>query len=159
MRQRLRKRDAKAIKEQIKESAGIEVAGEMDRIKIDGRIIVLVDKEPLILEYEGRYYLTVYGVLKLKPKKWKVVVDEGAIPYIMNGADIMKPGIVYADNAIKAGDFVFVTVEGKDTPIAVGIALIDAAEIVGRGKAVKNIHHLKDKIWNYLVKHYKQRLK
>jgi len=68
----------------------------------------------------------------------------------MNGADVMKPGIVYADERIKENDFVFVTVEGKDSPIAVGLALCNGTEMIGeKGKAVKNIHHLKDKIWRH----------
>ncbi len=150
MRQRLRKKDAKAVARQVKETSGVDVFGEMDKVVIDGRTVILVDGEPIILEHEGRYYLTVYGALKLKPEKGKVVVDEGALPYIMNGADVMKPGIVYADESIKKGDFVYVTVEGKDTPIAVGVALVDGPEMrEGKGKAVKNIHHLKDKIWNH----------
>jgi PUA domain protein len=150
MRQRLRKKDAKAVARQVKETSGVDIFGEMDKVMIDGKTVILVDGEPMILEYEGRYYLTVYGALKFKPEKWKVTVDEGALPYIMNGADVMKPGIVYADEGIKKGEFVYVTVEGKDTPIAVGIALVDGVEMrEGKGKAVKNIHHLKDKIWNY----------
>jgi len=81
------------------------------------------------------------------------VVDEGAMPYIMNGADVMKPGIIYADESIKAGDFVYVVVEKKETPLAVGIALVDGKDMVGgKGKAVKNIHHLKDKIWKFFFK-------
>lgn len=150
MRQRLRKKDAKAVARHVKETTGVDIFGEMDRVVIDGRTVILVDGEPILLEHEGRYYFTVYGALKFKPEKWKVVVDEGALPYIMNGADVMKPGIVYADEGIKKDDFVYVTVEGKDTPIAVGIALVDGVEMVGgKGKAVRNIHHLKDKIWNY----------
>lgn len=149
MRERLRKKLARAVANQVKENSGIEILGEMDRIKIDGRNVILVDGEPLIIEHEDKYYLTVYGVLKFKPPKWKVVVDEGAMPYIINGADIMKPGIVHADEGIKKGDFVYVVVERKNTPLAIGIALVDSGEMRGeKGKAVKNIHHLKDRIWN-----------
>ena len=149
MRERLRKKIARAVANQIKESSGIEISGEMDRVKIDGRNVILVNSEPLIIEYENKYYLTVYGVLKLKPPKWKVVVDEGAMPFIINGADVVKPGILHADEGIKKGDFVYVVVEGKNTPLAVGIALVNSDEMKGeKGKAVKNIHHLKDRIWN-----------
>ena len=71
----------------------------------------------------------------------------------MNGADVMKPGIVWADERIKKDDFVYITVEEKDTPIAVGLALVDGPEMIGkRGKAVKNLHHIKDKIWNRFFK-------
>ncbi|WP_457549221.1 DUF1947 domain-containing protein [Archaeoglobus sp.] len=149
-RYRLRKKESKAISKFFKENYGISIKGDMEKFEFDDLSIITVENEPIILEYEDRLYFTVYGVLKFKPEKGRVVVDEGAMPYIMRGADVMKPGIVEADESIKAGDFVYVVVEGKMTPIAVGIALVDGVEIKGgKGKAVKNVHHLKDKIWNY----------
>ncbi len=152
-RHMLRKKEAKRIAKSLTETTGVEIKGSMERVEIDGRVVILVDGEPLILEHDGRYYLTVYGLLKFKPSKGKVVVDEGAMPHIINGADVMKPGIVEADENIKAGDFVYVVVEKKETPLAVGIALVDGSEMVGgKGKAVKNIHHLKDKIWKTFFK-------
>ncbi|WP_457550367.1 DUF1947 domain-containing protein [Archaeoglobus sp.] len=149
-RYRLRKKESKAISKFFKENYGISIKGDMEKFEFDDLSIITVENEPIILEYEDRLYFTVYGVLKFKPEKGRVVVDEGAMPYIMRGADVMKPGIVEADESIKAGDFVYVVVEGKMTPVAVGIALVDGVEIKGgKGKAVKNVHHLKDKIWNY----------
>ncbi len=149
---RLRKKEAKAVIEEVKKY-GVELERKpIDRIEDLG--VLLYDGEPVLLEHEGRIYFTVYGVMKFKPEKWKVTVDEGAMPYIIKGADVMKPGIVYADEGIEKGDFVYVLVEGKESPIAVGIALCSGREMVEgekssrRGKAVKNLHHLKDKIWN-----------
>ncbi|MBO8179704.1 MAG: pseudouridine synthase [Archaeoglobus sp.] len=147
-RKRLRKKEAKKVSAEVKETAGVDVEGNMDEVDFGNIKVILVDNEPLLINYEGRYYLSVYGVMRLRPEKYRVTVDEGALKFIMNGADVMKPGIVYADERIKEGDFVFVTVEGKDSPIAVGLALCDGSEMIGeKGKAVKNIHHLKDKIW------------
>ncbi len=150
--QRLRKKEAKRIAEEVRRRAGVEVSGEMDVVDFGRLRIILVDREPLLMEYEGRYYVSVYGAIKLKPEKYGVTVDEGALRFILNGADVMKPGIVYADERIREGDFVFVTVEGKVSPIAVGVALCDASEMGGKGKAVKNIHHVGDKIWNAFFK-------
>ena len=149
MRQRLRKKEAKKIAKSIGERFGIKLATEMDLVKINGRKVILIGDEPLLLEYEGEWYPTVLSIIKFKPERGKVVVDKGAMPFVMNGADVMKPGIVWADKGIKKGDFVYVTVEEKDTPLAVGIALVDGEEMLGdKGKAIKNIHHIKDKIWN-----------
>jgi PUA domain protein len=147
-RRRLRKKEAKKVSAEVEENAGARVEGEMDEVDFGSIKVILVDNEPLVINYDGRYYLSVYGAIKLKPEKYRVTVDEGALKFVMNGADVMKPGIVYADERIKEGDFVFVTVEGKDSPIAVGVALCNGEEMVGgKGKAVKNIHHIKDKIW------------
>ncbi len=152
-RHMLRKKEANLIAKSLAETTGVEIRGSMERVEIDGRVVILVDGEPIVLEYDGRFYLTVYGLLKFRPKRGKVIVDEGAMPHIINGADVMKPGIVYADEDIKAGDFVYVVVEEKETPLAVGIALVNGGEMVGgRGKAVKNVHHLKDRIWRTFFK-------
>lgn len=150
-RRRLRKKEVKKIVSEVKETAGVEVpAGDMDVIDFDKIGVILVNNEPLLIEYDGKHYVSVYGAIKLKPEKYKVTVDEGALKFIMNGADVMKPGIVYADERIKEGDFVYVTVEGKESPIAVGVALCDGNSMMsGKGKAVKNLHHLKDRIWKY----------
>ena len=152
-RHMLRKKETKMIIKQLKETTGIEIKGEMERVEFNDEVVILVDGEPIILEYEGKYYFTVYGLLKFRPERGKVVVDKGAMPHIINGADVMKPGIVYADESIKKGEFVYVVVEEKETPLAVGIALVDGKEMKnGKGKAVKNIHHLKDKIWKFFFK-------
>ena len=149
-RKRLRKKEAKKISAELEEVAGINVDGDMDVVDFGNLRIILVDNEPLLIEYDGKYYVSVYGAIKLKPEKYRVTVDEGALKFIMNGADVMKPGIVYADERIREGDFVYVTVEGKESPIAVGIALCSGEEMKeGKGKAVKNLHHLKDKIWKH----------
>lgn len=150
-KKRLRKKEVKRIISEIRETAGVELpVGDMDVIDFGNIRIILHNNEPLLIEYDGRYYVSVYGAMKLKPEKYRVTVDEGALKFIMNGADVMKPGIVYADERIREGSFVYVTVEGKESPIAVGLALCDGREMKeGKGKAVKNLHHLKDKIWRY----------
>ena len=154
---RLRKKEVKRIINEISK-IGVEIGdrkikGSVDLMNFGDVDVILIDNEPLILKYNEDYYLTVYGVIMFKPEKNKVVVDEGALNFIMNGADVMKPGIIYADEGIKKGEFVYVVVEGKETPIAVGIALVDGKEMrSGKGKAIKNIHHVKDKIWKHFFK-------
>ncbi len=148
-RRRLRKKEAKRIAEEM-QRYGFEVEGDMDEVEFKTLKVILVENEPLLLEFNGRHYLTLFGLLKFRPEKGKVTVDSGALPYIMNGADVMKPGIVYADEDIREGDFVYVTVEGKESPIAVGVAIVDGREMMGeKGKAVKTIHHLKDDVWDF----------
>ncbi len=149
----IRKDKVNEIRKQLKElgyeniipkKAKVEVA-EMDDLKL-----ILIEREPLILEHDKRYFLTVKGALKLKEiNKNFVVVDRGAIPHIINGADIMRPGVVDYDKNIKKGDFVIVVDENHKKPIAIGISLWSAEEFDKneRGKCVKNIHYVGDKIW------------
>ncbi|ENN96481.1 RNA-binding protein [Methanocaldococcus villosus KIN24-T80] len=62
----------------------------------------------------------------------------------------MVPGIKEVDNFNK-GDVVFVLDEVHKKPICVGIALMSHEEIKNseKGKAIKNIHYVGDKIWNF----------
>ncbi|MEW5995086.1 MAG: PUA domain-containing protein, partial [Candidatus Zixiibacteriota bacterium] len=93
--------------------------------------------------------LTALDMARLK----RVVVDMGAVPHLANGADVMAPGIVFADDGIKAGEIVEVSDERHAKPIAVGLALVDGTQMKGgKGRAVKNIHHVGDKIWKALRK-------
>ncbi|MCK4928129.1 MAG: RNA-binding protein, partial [Methanosarcinales archaeon] len=73
--------------------------------------LLLVEGEPLFFIIDGEPFFTVKGALKLNPDKMVVTVDAGAIPFVVKGADVMKPGIVSADPGIKEGDLVVVTEE------------------------------------------------
>jgi len=79
-----------------------------------------------------------------------VVVDLGAVKFIAKGADVMGPGIVEVDEEISENEVVSVVDEKYKHPIAVGIALRDSRRIKDRGKSVKNIHHVNDKIWKFI---------
>jgi PUA-domain protein len=112
--------------------------------------IIFVNGRPLIMTVGGKHFLTVLGAIELSPKKKIVVVDSGAVRFIVNGADVMNPGIVSADPDIALGDLVVVVEERHNKPLAVGRALIPGTEMKGEGKAVKSLHHVGDQIWKGL---------
>lgn len=80
-----------------------------------------------------------------------VTVDNGAIPYILNGAKIFAPGIV-EHSSFKKNDIVIVN-NLKGTPLAVGKALADSEDLEanwkGAGAIVLSLHYLHDDIWNF----------
>jgi len=119
-----------------------ETDQEIDLIFVDGR--------PLIMVIEDRPFLTVLGAIELNPQKKLVIVDSGAVRFIINGADVMNPGIVSADPEIEAGDLVIVAEERHKKPLAIGKALIPGKEMHGDGKAIKSLHHVGDQIWEGL---------
>jgi PUA domain protein len=82
-----------------------------------------------------------------------VVVDSGAVRFVVNGADIMRPGIVSISSDVLAGHPVQVVDERHSKPLAVGIALFGAADMEQqeKGKSVKNIHRVGDDLWNLEV--------
>ncbi|MHA1265124.1 MAG: RNA-binding protein [Candidatus Helarchaeota archaeon] len=81
----------------------------------------------------------------------EVIIDMGAVPYIARGADVMTPGIVTLSESIKKDDFVSVIDEKHHKPLAIGIALKPASDIsqVKKGKAIKNLHYVGDKMWDF----------
>ncbi len=92
---------------------------------------------------------TVRGLLAFPASRRFVTVDMGAVPYVYNGADVMAPGIVDADPAIRPGDLVWVRDERNRRPLAVGRALLDGPAMAReeKGKAVESIHHVGDELW------------
>jgi PUA-domain protein len=79
----------------------------------------------------------------------KIVVDMGAIKFLIGGADIMRPGITYFDEGIQKGDFVVIVDENNSKAIALGLALESTQnmKLQEKGKVIKNIHYVGDWIW------------
>jgi PUA domain protein len=123
--------------------------GEFEKQKV-----ILIDDIICFLLYNNHIIFTISGINKLKPKKKFVVVDMGAVKFLVNGADAMVPGIVNADKDIKKGDQVWICDEKNKKPIAVGIALISGEQMLrdSKGKAVKIIHHVGDALWSFTAK-------
>jgi len=111
--------------------------------------IVIVDSKVLLFQVGDIYFPTVRGVLELGLRKNVVMVDSGAVRFVVNGADIMCPGITSADPAIQPGDLVIIVEETHDKPLAIGTSLMQGAEMAANsGKAVKSVHHVGDKLWS-----------
>lgn len=111
--------------------------------------IIIVDGNILFFQEDEHPFPTVKGVLELGIDCCKVTVDAGAVKFVVNGADIMCPGIVNADPEISENDLVIITEETHCKPLAIGRALMPGSEMIGKsGKAVKSIHYVGDDLWN-----------
>ncbi|WP_406659623.1 RNA-binding protein [Methanolobus sp. ZRKC3] len=111
--------------------------------------IVIIDGKVLLFQVSDTYFPTVRGVLELGLRKNVVMVDSGAIRFVVNGADIMSPGITSADPEIQPNDPVIIVEETHDKPLAIGISLLPGSEMVANsGKAIKSVHYVGDKLWN-----------
>jgi PUA domain protein len=81
-------------------------------------------------------------------------VDEGAIRFLLNGADIMRPGMKAFDNWGNPGKMVIIKEERKGRAIAVAKSLVSSDEASGmtKGACLKNLHHVGDRYWNLFKK-------
>jgi len=92
-------------------------------------------------------YLGSQATLALFPQAF---VDEGAIKFLLNGADVMRPGIRKFDDWGPAGKMVVVREEKKGRAIAVGPSTVTSTEAQGmtKGGCIRNAHHVGDRYWN-----------
>ncbi len=77
-------------------------------------------------------------------------VDEGAIKFLLNGADVMRPGIRSYDEWGDPGVTVVVREEKKGRGIAIAKSLVRSEEMgsLQKGPCLKNVHHIGDRFWN-----------
>ena len=76
------------------------------------------------------------------------MVDMGAVKFMCNGANVMRPGIKKYSKFLK-DDIVCVTEESKHKFLSVGKAMNDSSELetMSKGEIIKNIHYVSDKYW------------
>jgi predicted RNA-binding protein (TIGR00451 family) len=79
-----------------------------------------------------------------------VSIDEGAVKYIIKGADVMRPGISKYDDWGEAGTLVIVREDKKGRAAAVGKTVVSSKEMaeLKKGNCIRNLHHAGDKFWN-----------
>ena len=125
-----------AVEKLVDKEAGLRL------VSINGKVSFFYDSERLIPTLK----LLQIDVTLLPA----VVVDMGAIKFVVGGADIMRPGIVNINSSISSGTVVAIVDETHGKAIAVGELMYSSEEVLAmeKGKVVKNIHYVGDDIWN-----------
>lgn len=139
------------LKESIGDDAGLYTAPMIEIAETTSRFnIYLIDKKPILMEKDEWAFPTLRGAILRPFSGRRIVVDMGAVPYMVNGADIMRPGIVSVTPDVKAGYPALAVDESHGKPLAVVIPLYDADGVLAleKGKAAKNIHYVGDELWN-----------
>ncbi|MCX8208770.1 MAG: DUF1947 domain-containing protein [Sulfolobales archaeon] len=153
----LRKKESKQLVESICSSypricasVGVGSADVVyEVVSEEDEVIYVVNGIPVVFKFENQLIPTLVAVkLAGFEALHYATVDEGAVKPVLNGADIMAPGIRRVSE-FSAGDVVAVWSEDGKTPLAVAKALMTHSEMVSirRGRALKNLHHAGDRIW------------
>ena len=93
-------------------------------------------------------YLPFLNQTEILEKFPNVMVDMGAVKFMCNGANVMRPGIKrYTE--FGANDVICVIEESQHKFLAVGRAMTDSSDLEGmsKGEVVKNLHYISDKYW------------
>jgi len=139
----------------LADALGVDIEGDtFELVELDGTDfdIVLVDGEKVVVYVDEEPFLTVEGANKHPPQRGLVTVDAGAIEFVSNGADVMRPGIVEVDDEVTDGDLVAIAEATHGKVLAVGRAQTDSDDMLGdSGKVVDSIHHVGDDLYEFAV--------
>jgi predicted RNA-binding protein (TIGR00451 family) len=107
--------------------------------------VILVDKKPLYMKYGDQVLPTLHGNWQSLPK---VFVDRGAAPFILKGADVLRPGIERMEEFQKGQG---VAIMLGESVLGIGVALVSSeeAKAMEKGKIVKTLHVKGDELWNF----------
>ena len=152
-RHRLKRKEIRDIITELEDSFSDSFFDEKSSVEkgdIEDFTIIFIDDDPCFMIYNDKIIFTLFGINKFKLREKFVVVDMGAVGFVTSGADVMSPGIVDADKTINEGDQVWICDERHHKPLAIGIALMDGAQMVteNKGKSIKVINFVGDKLWN-----------
>lgn len=115
--------------------------------EIDDDISLITGEDFTAIKF-GKIYLPFLSETVLLEKFPKVVVDSGAIKFICNGANVMRPGIKNFTKFDK-DHIVCVVEETHNKFLAVGRSLVSSDELssITKGEVVKNLHYISDRFW------------
>jgi len=126
----------------------IEKIKDIRSIQIDTNTAIVISDSFILINLNDN----IFPFLKDKKTLGKlpiVTVDQGAIRFICNGANIMRPGIKHIKHDFQKNAIVVIVEELHATNIAVGQTLYSRTEILDlkRGSVISNLHFLGDDIW------------
>jgi PUA domain protein len=152
VRRALLKQLTREVAEKFGEPTSELLKGAIEVLKLEGgKEVILASGEALLFRVGDEIFPMLTSLDRIPLKR--VVVDMGAVPHVANGADVMAPGVVSADEEITLGEGVMILDERHGKPLAVGQALVPGAEMQGpKGKVVKNLHHVGDEMWRLQAK-------
>jgi PUA-domain protein len=150
MKKQLSKQERESIEQQL--SAFNVSFDKKDRLELeenDKGKQLLINGESAFFFVEDKpvpllRYLATHAMLK------QIVVDMGAVKFVVSGADVMRPGIKEFAPSIANGELVMVVDINNKKPLCVGRMLFsgDEAQALPKGKVIKNLHWVGDEWWN-----------
>ncbi|MEM2233624.1 MAG: PUA domain-containing protein [Nitrososphaerota archaeon] len=145
---RLSKSDLRALRERLR-SQGLELECRTGAVmEADERKVLVLDGFVL---FEHRGLLLPIASEKvngpLLSRYPAVYVDLGAVPHVLNGAAVMRPGIVRIEGTFSRGDVVVVREEKGSQAIAIGEALLSSGEALSasKGRVISNVQRHGDR--------------
>lgn len=152
-RHHLRADEVDRLTTSLATTLGVDIeASTIERVEFadSDREVVLLDDDPLVAGFDDQLFLTVRGANAYPPTRRTVTVDAGAVSFVSDGANVMRPGIVDADPDIDPGALVVVVEETHGKALAIGQAETDGDDMLGdEGMVVRSLHHVGDDLYQF----------
>ncbi|MXV63066.1 RNA-binding protein [Natronorubrum sp. JWXQ-INN-674] len=152
-RHHLRSDAVRELERTLEEQLGVSPDGDTyERVEFENTDweVILIDGEPQVAHFDEEPFLTVRGANAYEPERRLVTVDAGAISFVSDGADVMRPGITAATDDISPDDLVVIAEESHGKVLAVGRARVEGSEMAGdEGKVVDSLHHVGDELYEF----------
>jgi PUA domain protein len=155
-RQVVSKHDSRDLIADVERSSGIHLdvprSAQVEILEPDdeSKFVIVDGRFTFVSAGEGGSYIPFVGSTDAVGLLPSLTIDEGAVKYIIKGADVMRPGISKYDDWGEAGKLVAVREDKKGRAAAVGRTAVPSSEMAGlkKGNCVKNLHHAGDKYWD-----------
>ena len=144
---------SKSETNQILEIVSKQWKHELPKIKnlkvhfMDDNVQLMIGTGITILKINDDYipFLSQTETLEKFPN---VMVDMGAVKFMCNGANVMRPGITKFSD-FESGEIVCVIEESQKKFLAVGKAKMSSKELdeTNKGEVIKNMHYVSDNFW------------
>ena len=81
-----------------------------------------------------------------------VTVDSGAIKFVCNGANIMRPGVTKVEGDFSKSTLVLVREQKYGKAISIGRSMLSKSELeaASKGPVIENLHYVGDRFWEAL---------
>ena len=142
----MKRKAAKRLLTGLSSTFGELKAGKVETAQFEDKELYLFDGSIEFVKDDNGFYPFLGGsYLDSLPK---VAVDMGAIRFVCNGADVMAPGINEM-GAFAEGDLVVIRDMNHGKALAIGVANKSSVDIEAskKGKVIKNLHYVGDKLW------------
>ena len=121
-----------------------------DDLKKDKNGVIFLNKDKILIEIEKNFFIPHLNSFNekvfLEENFKKVLIDDGAIKFILKGANIAKPGIEFFSEDIKNNEIIIVKNKNFPKILAIAKAKFSSEEIKQKesGIVFENLHFVKD---------------
>jgi PUA domain protein len=149
----LSKHDSSELLEKMRSSLSLELSKyrtSQIRCEEPREGVVFSHLDNLVFVQTGEQYIPFLGSAETVSLFPAATIDEGAIKYMLNGADVMRPGIKSFESWGGLDKVVVIREEKKGRAIAIGRSLVESDKMgeISKGACLKNVHHVGDDFWN-----------